>query len=415
MDVSAVDRTKRRHISPNKHLHISLSMIYYMGMWPTHGRYRYLYFAYTVCSFSLLLGIFLTTEIAHIIVERNNIEEVIAGATLLMTNASHASKIIFILRRHKRIQRLVGMTSSELFSRDNLKYERIVTHYTWQGIFHHIMYQFFGTMAVVSWGATPVIDLLSERSKKLPLLGWYPYNTTASPAFEITALYQAVTIFICCFNNIAIDTLVTGLITIACCQLTILNRNIASLNNEDKQLISIESRNNIKKPVEQTCNKQYNDLKICVDHSNMIFEFSKEVQNIFGTAIFFQFLVNCNIICLIAFNIAQMKVYIPHVLFGMLMYVCCMTYQVFIFCWHGNELYLHSLEISLAAYTNRWWQKTENFKQAIQIIMTRSQRPLILSVGNIMDLSLQNFVRSYKHRRALDSVAYNKNLPLESY
>ncbi|XP_078039725.1 odorant receptor Or1 [Augochlora pura] len=393
MDVFALDRTKWRHISPNKHLHISLSMIYYMGMWPTHSKHRYLYLVYTVCSFSFLLGIFLTTEIAYIIVKWNNMEEVVAGATLLMTNTSHASKIIFILRRHKRIQRLIDMTKSKLFSRDNVKYERIVTHYTWQGIFHHIAYQFFGTMAVVSWGATPVIDLLSKRSKELPLLGWYPYNTTASPAFEITAFYQGVAIIICCFNNIAIDTLITGLITIACCQLTILNRNIASLNNEDKQFISIESGKNITKPVEQTCETQYNDLKICVEHSNMIFDFSKEVQNIFGTAIFFQFLVNCNIICLVAFNIAQMKVYIPHVLFGMLMYVCCMTYQVFIFCWHGNELYLHSLDISLAAYTNKWWQKTENFKQAIQIIMTRSQRPLILCVGNIMDLSLQNFVR----------------------
>ncbi|XP_076281933.1 odorant receptor Or1 [Lasioglossum baleicum] len=388
MDVFALDRTNHRHISPNKHLHISLSMIYYMGMWPTRGRYRCLYLVYTVCSFGFLLGVFLTTEIAHIVVKRHNMDEVVAGATVLMTNATHAYKIIFILRRHNRIQQLIDITECEMFSRDNAKYERVVTHYTWQGIFHHITYQFFGTMAVVSWGAKPVIDLLSKRSKELPLLGWYPYNTTESPAFEITSLYQAVAIILCCFNNIAIDTLVTGLITIACCQLTILNRNIASLNSETRQSINMDNDNDIK-----ASNKQYENLKVCVEHSNMIFNFSKEVQNIFGTSIFFQFLVNCNIICLIAFNITQMKVYVPHILFGMLMYMCCMIYQIFIFCWHGNELYLHSLDISLAAYTNKWWQKTESFKQAIQIIITRAQRPLILSVGSIMELSLQNFVR----------------------
>lgn len=38
---------------------------------------------------------------------------------------------------------------------------------------------------------------------------------------------------------------------------------------------------------------------------------------------------------------SQMKVYIPAVLIGMLTYMCCMTYQIFIFCWHGNELHLH--------------------------------------------------------------------------
>ncbi|XP_015437631.1 PREDICTED: odorant receptor Or1-like [Dufourea novaeangliae] len=375
MDVFALERTKRRNITPNKHLNISLLMIYYMGMWPAQG-------------------IILTTEIAYLIVNWGDIAKLAAGATLLMTNTCHACKVIIILCRHERIRCLIDVTRSKLFSRDNIKYERIVTYYTWQGIFHHIAYQSFGTMAVISWGVSPIIDLLSERSKQLPIEGWYPYNVTVSPVFEITSFYQAVAIFICCFNNVAIDTLITGFITIACCQLTLLNRNISSLNPEaEKQSIVSKDDVDVKRSTIETYNRTYDNLKLCIEHSNMIFDFSKEIQSIFGTAIFFQFLVNCIIICLIAFNMAQMKVYILHVLFGMLMYMCCMTYQIFIFCWHGNELYLHSLDVVLASYSNDWWQRTKNFKRAIQIIMTRSQRPLILTAGNIMELSLQNFVR----------------------
>nr|XP_031847960.1 odorant receptor Or1-like isoform X3 [Nomia melanderi] len=394
MDEFEMDESKRRHIAPNKHLNNSLSVLYYMGMWPEQSRYRYLYSVYTIFSGVFLLGIFLTTEIAYFIVNWNDMAKVAAISTVLMTNATHASKVIILVYRHSRIRDLVNVTRSEMFNRDNVKYERIVTHYTWQGIFHHIAYQTFGALAVTVWGITPVLDYLTGGSKHYPVEGLYPYNVTATPAFEITCSYQAVAIILCCLNNVAIDTLITGLITIACCQLTILNRNISSLNiKTDQQLITLKGDANPGKFATQLDNESYKNLKICIKHSNMIFDFSREIQNIFGTAIFFQFLVNCIIICLIAFNMAQMKVYIPHILFGMLMYMCCMTYQIFIYCWHGNELYLHSLDMILAAYSNEWWQKTENFKRAIQIIMTRAQRPLILSAGNIMDISLQNFVR----------------------
>ncbi|XP_053980791.1 odorant receptor Or2-like isoform X1 [Hylaeus volcanicus] len=416
MDVSKTGRTRLSDIAPNKHLKISLSMIYYMGMWPSGVKYRYLYGLYTVLSFIYLLGIFLATEIAYLIVSWGSMEKIVAGATILMTNITHACKVLFILHRHKRIQNLVDVTESEMFSRDNAKYRCIVTRYTWQGIFHHIAYQSFGGMAVFTWGFTPIANLLTGRSKQLPMEGWYPYNVTNTPAFEITSLDQAITIIICCFNNVAIDTMITGLITIACCQLTILNQNIASINNETKRQSISKDIVDGKKCTEDSCHGAYKDLKRCVEHSNMIFDFSKEIQSIFGTAIFLQFLVNCIIICLIAFNIAQMKVYIPSILFGMVMYMCCMTYQIFIFCWHGNELYLHvryrpmifdnqkqdnsaekshlqSVNLIFASYSNEWWHKTKNFKRGIQIIMIRAQRPLILTAGNIMELSLQTFVR----------------------
>lgn len=34
-----------------------------------------------------------------------------------------------------------------------------------------------------------------------------------------------------------------------------------------------------------------------------------------------------------------------------------------------------------------------NFKRGIQLIMTRAQRPFILSAGSVMELSLGTFVR----------------------
>lgn len=94
--MSVLKETKLSQIKPNKHLKISLSLIYYMGMWPVRGKYRYLYASYTVCSFIFLLGIFLVTEIAYVILSWGNMEKIIAGATILMTNVTHAYKVRII-------------------------------------------------------------------------------------------------------------------------------------------------------------------------------------------------------------------------------------------------------------------------------------------------------------------------------
>ncbi|XP_067205636.1 odorant receptor Or1-like isoform X3 [Linepithema humile] len=380
-----------RGIVPNFHLRVSLSLVYFLGTWPPRARkYRLLYLFYTVFSFTFILGILLAAEIANMIISWGDMSKIVAGATLLMTNCTHASKIVVFLREQARIQALLDIANSPVFHRHDKTHQDLLKSYTKKSIFHHAVYQSFGAIAVFCWGFTPLADLIAGRSRRLPMEGWYPYNTTTTPAFEITAGHQGVAVIIACFHNVAMDTLMTGLITVACCQLAILERNIMSINNEES-VSKMQNKNTLFITDEKAlC---YQRLKKCTVHSNIIFHFTKEIQDIFGTVIFFQFLSNCVIICLIAFNVSQMKVYIPAVLIGMLTYLCCMTYQIFIFCWHGNELHLHSIRIVTAAYSSGWFSGTERFKRSLQIVMIRAHRPFILSAGNIMLLSLDTFVQ----------------------
>ncbi|XP_015184251.1 PREDICTED: uncharacterized protein LOC107070501 [Polistes dominula] len=280
-------------IEPNFHLKVSLTIIYYMGTWPPQGKYRSLYIICTICSFTFMLGIFLLTEIANIILSLNDLGRFVAGATLLMTNCTHAYKvclkkicitsnslqIIIILHRQKRIRNLLNIIKNDIFARNEINYGYTVTRYTWQGIFHHIAYQSFGTVAVLCWGFTPIADLIAGRSRRLPMEGWYPYNVTVTPAFEITSLHQAVAIFVACFHNVAMDTLVTGLITVACCQLSILCQTIASIKNyqEEKLINIVRNANDCSNEQKILYDVPYETLKKCVIHSNIIFRFVRHL------------------------------------------------------------------------------------------------------------------------------------------
>jgi len=164
----------------------------------------------------------------------------------------------------------LDITESPAFSRYDKEYKDLLLNYTWKGIFHHAIYQSFGGIAVFCWGFTPIADLVAGRSRRLPMEGWYPYNTTATPAFEITAAHQGIAIIIACFHNVAMDTLMTGLITVACSQLAILEHNITSIDDE-KSIHRAQNDEGKSLAIEGRA-LSYQLLKRCAIHSNKIFQ-----------------------------------------------------------------------------------------------------------------------------------------------
>lgn len=176
--------------------------------------------------------------------------------------------MVVLLREQARIQALLDTANSPVFHRHDKVHQDLLKSYTKKGIFHHAVYQSFGAIAVFCWGFTPIADLIAGRSRRLPIEGWYPYNTTTTPAFEITAGHQGIGIILACFHNVAMDTLMTGLITVACCQLAILERNIMSINNE-KSISGMQSKDTLFAIEERAlC---YRRLKQCAVHNSVIF------------------------------------------------------------------------------------------------------------------------------------------------
>ncbi|RLZ02204.1 Odorant receptor 39 [Cephus cinctus] len=380
-------------IKTNVHLQVSLSIIRYMGTWPPQGRYRNLYFVYSFLVLNIILGSFLFAQFGTIIMIWGDIEKMVSCGALLMTNIAHAFKVVVMLRHQKSIQILLDSLQDELFTRNNERFKFIAYEYTWKGIFHHVAYQSFGTVAVLCWVFTSISDLIIKHMKRLPIPLWYPFNVTNTPAFELITLQQTVGVISGCFHNVAMDTLITGLITVACCQFELLKTNIITIGSNVNHEFCKISHNEINVTnVEDNENKVWQEMRKCIAHNNKIIEFSKEIQSLFGTAIFLQFLANCVIICLTTFNMSQTTVFVPSEILGTVAYTCCMVYQIFIYCWHGNELWLQSESVLRMSFTSNWWEHNRRYKKALQMVMLRASRPVILTAGKLLKLSLETFV-----------------------
>nr|AXM05152.1 odorant receptor [Campoletis chlorideae] len=373
--------SKLPHIEPNKNLKISLKLLSYIGNWPPDNNYKNLYYVYSFLFFTLVIIVYLLVQLGFMISVWGDIEGMIAGSFLLMTNTGNGYKMIVVLVRHKRIRRLVEIIKGKIFSGENERYEKVLTRYTWLGILHHLTYQSLGAISITCWALGSIFDILKGGARRLPVESWYPFDVNVSPYFEITYCQQILGQMILCFHNIALDTLVTNFINVACCQLQILKLNVQSIGHDHQ----IDHDSSIYK---QRAHKQLND---CVEHSKAIISFTNEIQDIFGTSILFQCFVNCAIICLTAFHITRMENFAPAEILGTGLYLCGMIYQIFIYCWHGNELALHSERIALAAYSGKWWKFDNRYKNTLIILILRAQRPLVLTAGKILILSLETF------------------------
>ncbi|KAH0534255.1 hypothetical protein KQX54_002147 [Cotesia glomerata] len=170
---------------------------------------------------------------------------------------------IMACEKYDRIQVLLDKLSTVNYYSNEAKYERVFTYYAWQGLLHHAAYQSFGTIAVSCWGATPIADAIAGNTRRLPMEAWYPYDTKKSPAFEITSGHQAIAVIIACFHNIAMDTLITGLINAACCQLEIIKQNLKNIDLNFSDYCVVE------KNEKDLLNKQINRI---IEHSNEIYK-----------------------------------------------------------------------------------------------------------------------------------------------
>ncbi|XP_051176512.1 odorant receptor Or1-like [Leptopilina boulardi] len=408
MDIYKTE-TFLKKIRPHLHIKICLKILRYMGTWPpeTLGFTRVLFFIYSFFFFLIVLGIYVFVEFMNIAVNYNDVNKLASGGPLFITNALNAYKFITFIRYHRRIYKLISVIESPVFSKDNIRYDKIVSWYAWQGLFHYGVYQMFAFFAVFFWSFIPLTDILNGNEKKLPLDGWYPYDTTKSVAFFITWAHQSIGIILCCINNTAIDSFIAGLINVASCQFEILKWNFCSIEeNIEKGNISsnFEEKNNNENEI---INDQIRD---CIKHNLAIFDFVNEIENIFSTVVGLQLILSCFVICLSTFYLSQMTTFTTVELIGNFGYVLTMTYQIFTFTYQGNELYLQNENLSTAIYMGNWWKLNLNYKRDLYMIMIRTRRPLIVSTDFLIKLSIPTFMSIIQMSYSMYMLLRRKNV-----
>ncbi|XP_068909798.1 odorant receptor Or1-like [Tenebrio molitor] len=313
-----------------------------------------------------------------------DIEQMTETSFLLLTNTNQALKIYVFMFNGPRVRRLIKSLEREEFQpKTRVQYETIVEEIKMSKMITKV-FLFMCLVTCCLWGIFPFLDRRPGESIRLPLSGWYPFDTNRSPIFELVYVYQIFATWINGMGNITMDTFLSGCIMIISSQLAVLNEAFRIIKLEEQDCGEIQQKRNSTKSLVRN-----------IRHYKNIIQFADEMTALFSVSITSQFAVSVIIICMTMF---QMSLVSPVSLqfLSMLLYQACILLEIFLWCYYGNEVIVQSEKLTESAYTCEWIDAPKEFKQNLLFFMTRTQFPLKLYAGGYFTLSLTTYMAILK-------------------
>jgi hypothetical protein len=143
-----------------------------------------------------------------------------------------------------RMRRLIKSLEREEFQpKTRVQYETIVEEIKMSKMITKV-FLFMCLVTCCLWGIFPFLDRRPGESIRLPLSGWYPFDTNGSPIFELVYFYQIFATWINGMGNITMDTFLSGCIMIISSQLAVLNEAFRIIKLEDEEFGEIQQKQN---------------------------------------------------------------------------------------------------------------------------------------------------------------------------
>ncbi|XP_059061480.1 odorant receptor Or1-like [Achroia grisella] len=365
-------------------LSISLTALRLVGFWTPEDlqdNHKLLYRSYAFFSFMLYIGIYTITQTVDLFIIWGNIPLMTATMFLLGTSCAHATKFFNLFIRENMIKTIVYSSDEVLRSVEDKDGKAIIKSCNRQTRIQLLVY--YSLTMVTILGLT-----MSAEHGSLPLRSWYPYDVTKSPAYELTFALQVYTLCVAALLNISKDTMATTLIAQCHCRLKLIGLSLKTLCHDlhlDKTVMLSAGQEELVRARLRNC---------AIEHQTVL-ETAVLLQNCFSEPTFAQFNVSLVIICVTAFQLVSQTGNIVR-LMSMGTYLANMMFQVFIYCYQGNQLSHESSDISSAAYLCPWYMMSPKLRRDLLIVMIRSRRIAKITAGGFTTLSLDSFMAIIK-------------------
>ncbi|CAF4901331.1 unnamed protein product [Pieris macdunnoughi] len=216
---------------------------------------------------------------------------------------------------------------------------------------------------------------------------WLPFDENQDPYFYITAVYSWITTTWLAIGNTTMDVMVSTLLAQAKTQLHILGYNLSTIVDECK-----EDNGNTSENVSALLHQRFKNI---LRHHEEIVRFTKNIENIFGNVLAYQFLIGGWIICTSVYRLVDIEI-VSIEGFSMVTYIICMLFELFIYCYFGSEVTQASMELTDDAYSMNWLDIPVKNRKELIIFMERIKRPIRVMAGRIVPLSNDTFVSIVK-------------------
>ncbi|KAK4885197.1 hypothetical protein RN001_001468 [Aquatica leii] len=351
---------------------IQYSMLSASGIWPEKNA-TLIYKLRCALSWILTAGLFVSM-LMEVIADIKDFTKLSEILYMMITLGATLAKMTTLAYYSNTFLKLIEFLKDPVFVTYSNDFDHYMAETVKQSTFIAKSYRVLVGLCVFLVAAFPLLD-----NKPFP----FPFPFELGIYSYYMYVFQVISLGLAAWNNSSIDTLITSLMGLAAAQLDILREKIVN--------IKMTSSNSVNTFTEVEVNDfVVKILKQCVEHHNAIIRLIQDIEQVFTVALFAQFGASVMVICNTVFHIVLISA-VNFQFMMLLEYFMVMMFQLFMYCWYGNEIILKSTQVGEACYHCNWYQMGYSVRAYIFIIMERSKRPLIITTLKLSNASLIAF------------------------
>ncbi|XP_049767452.1 odorant receptor Or2-like [Schistocerca cancellata] len=370
-------------------LKLNIRHLWLCGVWPLPG--CWLYDAYAIMG--LIVGAVNAVESAvSLYFYWGDMEETTLLLTSSVSNGCGTVKMAVFMRNHRqyfamarRVEMMMSMQNE--YTSEDPALDEI------QQVAHKRGYRLtlFWTLLMFSqyfvWYPMPFYAHPGER--RLPF---------AQHAWDNNTNQYALSYFLQCAASArgtqlswSLDLLFVSVMLLVAAQLEILTRRITSLKEESHEgKAAAVGEKSGKGMAANIYDNMYENLRLCIETHQKLLSFIRYLDDTMSSVVMIQFCVSVLLVCVALFQ-ATYSTDSTAVL-RCALYLPMPGSQVFLYCWAAHSVTEQAEAVSLAAYSCSWVGTARRIKQSLRIIISRAQKPLVMTAGHIYPIDREAFV-----------------------
>ncbi|XP_063371790.1 putative odorant receptor 85d [Cydia amplana] len=262
------------------------------------------------------------------------------------------------------------------------KYSRNVTCFYW-GLVTATVFTVILAPLGVFLSSSEQRELILNGTIPFPeiMSSWVPFDNTKGFGYW----FQIVEHTLICFYGGGIianyDANTVALMSFFCGQLELLAANSKKLFSEDSKLVSYsEAMERIKQ-----CHAQ---------HLSLI-KYSKILNSLLSPVMFVYVVICSLMICAIAILLTTEGTTTMQRMWGA-EFLAALIAQLFLYCWHSNEVYFMSERVDRGIYESEWWRCGVDLRRCVVLLGGQLRKTIIFGAGPFTNLTIATFVAILK-------------------
>ncbi|KAJ3658571.1 hypothetical protein Zmor_010304 [Zophobas morio] len=380
-----------------KSFSLNLKVLNFLGLYSFGESSVVLKIRAFILYFVFLVLVTILTFINTVTEKSSNNMETNAMVSFLAETVSFSFKLVPFLLKSERIRECINFFGEDCFAPKTDQERKIIEECVWVCRRNSTVYFYVILVTHICWN----FPVLFVKGRQLPLSLWLPYDSSATALnYYFTFTYIATAILYAAYSGTIIDPLMGGLAYHATAQLKILKQNLQYIDKHEDHTLS----NSNEDIIEYHC--VYKHLEQCIGHHNKILWFVDEYEECFSWSVFCQLAGSMFAVCFCCIGLTLISVNSVEG-FTYIALIIDVSFQILFYCHYGTLLYEESNDLKTAIYMGPWYKCDIKIRKILLIIMERAKRPMLITAGKVVDVTVRTFLSVLKTSYSLIAVLNN--------